>query len=338
MDSWKDNLRADPTDWLLEADHPGSRYLAMQEVFGQGSEDAELRKARELAHKEGPIAALLDAMEPDGYWAKSGPGYNPKYRSSVWSFITLSQLGAKQSSDARLHLSARYLLDNALAQGGRFSTTGAPSGTADCLQGNLLNAMFLVGIEDDRLQEAVEWMARTVNGEGLAPNTERDAPLRYYAGKCGPRFQCGANNKLSCAWGAVKVLMAFAHAPVEMRTGLVQRAIETGVDFLLSVDPAGAEYPTGYSDKPSRNWWKFGFPVFYITDLLQLVETLVLLGYAGDERLQNATERILEKQDDRGRWPLEYTYSGKMLLDFGGKNKPSKWVTIRALRVLKEIL
>ena len=51
------------------------------------------------------------------------------------------------------------------------------------------------------------------------------------------------------------------------------------MDFLLSVDPAAAAYPSGYSAKPSQTWWKFGFPVFYVTDLLQNVEALVNLGY-----------------------------------------------------------
>jgi len=49
------------------------------------------------------------------------------------------------------------------------------------------------------------------------------------------------------------------------------------VDFFFGIDPATAEYPTRQDDAPSRNWWKFGFPVFYITDLLQLAEAMVNL-------------------------------------------------------------
>jgi len=86
---------------------------------------------------------------------------------------------------------------------------------------------------------------------------------------------CGSNDKLPCAWGAAKVMLAFSRLPVERRTPLVQRAIQQGVDFLFSVDPATASYPSGYSAKPSGNWWKFGFPVFYVSDLLQIVEALV---------------------------------------------------------------
>ena len=108
-----------------------------------------------------------------------------------------------------------------------------------------------------------------------------------------------------------------------------------GVDFLLDTDPAEARYPSGFSDKPSGNWWKFGFPVFYVTDILQIAEALAALGAIDDPRLANALAIIRNKQDALGRWPLEYDYTGKTWVDFGPKKQPNKWVTLRALRVLK---
>jgi hypothetical protein len=178
-------------------------------------------------------------------------------------------------------------------------------------------------------------MARTVTGEGVAPIKEKDAPVRYYAGKCGPDFACGSNNRQPCAWGGVKVMLAFGKLPHAERTPLIERAIVRGADFFLSVDPATADYPNGYADHPSGNWWKFGFPVFYVTDLLQLVEALTALGYGHDPRLQHALTLIRDRQDTHGRWPLEYDYRGKMWADYGKKGAPNKWVTLRALRVLK---
>jgi hypothetical protein len=180
-------------------------------------------------------------------------------------------------------------------------------------------------------------MARSLTGEGVAPQTDKQAAVRYYAGKCGPGFACGANNKLPCAWGGVKVMLAFSKLPAERRTPLIRRAIQQGANFLLEGNPARAEYPTGFSDKPSGNWWKFGFPVFYVTDLLQNVEALVRLGYTGDRRLAGALAIIREKQDAQGRWALEYDYTGKAWVDFGVKRQPNKWVTLRALQVLSLI-
>jgi hypothetical protein len=117
-------------------------------------------------------------------------------------------------------------------------------------------------------------------------------------------FACGSNNKMPCAWGAVKVMLAFGKLPAEKRTPLINRAIKAGVEFLFSTDPAKADYPCGYANKPSGNWWKFGFPVFYVTDILQNVEALVTLGYGKDQRLANAISLIQKKQVSDGRWPL----------------------------------
>jgi hypothetical protein len=203
------------------------------------------------------------------------------------------------------------------------------------MQGNLCAALLDMGCENAYLDRAFEWMARSVTSEGVAPMEDKTATLRYYSGKCGPLFACGANMKQSCAWGAVKVMLAFSKLPRAKRTPLINRAIQAGVDFLFSRDPATADYPCGQNSKPSGNWWKFGFPVFYVTDLLQNAEALVNLGYGGDPRLAKALQIIREKQDAQGRWLLEYDYAGKTWVDFGPKKQPNKWVTLRALKVLK---
>jgi hypothetical protein len=327
----------DSLPWLLEEESPGVRYLALRDLVGLSEDDAELQAARMAAHKNGPISTILAEMDDQGFWVEPGPGYNPKYRSTVWSIILLAQLGARMNEDERIRRACSYILDHALTSSGQFTTTGAPSGTADCLQGNLCWSLLELGCEDPRLEKAFEWMARSVTGDGIAPIENRQAPVRYYAGNCGPTFACGGNNKLPCAWGAAKVMLALGKRSQRESTPLISNAIQHGVDFLFSSDPAKADYPNGFSNKPSGNWWKFGFPVFYVTDLLQVVEGLVSLGYGNDPRLAKAISIICEKQDGNGRWPLEYDYSGKTWTNFGESKLPNKWVTLRALRVLKTI-
>jgi len=322
-------------DWLLESKDPGAKYLALTKLTDLSADDPTYLTACELAHSEGPINTILDAMHPDGYWEKDGSGYLPKYRSAVWSLILLGQLGASVEFDPRIHKACQHYLDNALTDNGQISSTGPPSGTVDCLQGNILTALLDLGFTDSRIDKAYEWMARSVTGEGVGSMKAKNAPLRYYSGKIGPDFECGANNKLGCAWGATKVMLAFSKLDKKDRTPLIQRAIQRGVDFLFSSDPAEGGYPNGWNPKPSGNWWKFGFPVFYITDILQISEALVDLGYGQDKRLKNTVQLISDKQDSDGIWHLEYGYSGKTWVDFGSKHMPNKWVTIRALYVLK---
>ncbi|MCA9993034.1 MAG: hypothetical protein KDE29_18725, partial [Anaerolineales bacterium] len=91
---WQSQLNGDALTWLLEDDEPGVRYLALRDLLDRSADDGELVAAQALAHREGPIATILEQMSEPGYWVEAGPGYGPKYRSTVWSMILLAQLGA----------------------------------------------------------------------------------------------------------------------------------------------------------------------------------------------------------------------------------------------------
>ncbi len=104
-------------------------------------------------------------------------------------------------------------------------------------------------------------------------------------------------------------------------------------EFLLSRDLAKADYPAW--QRISGEWFKFGFPLSYTADVLEALLALAEAGYARDKRLQNAYDRVLSKRDADGRWAMKHSLNGKMWADIEVKGKPSKWVTLRALRVLQ---
>lgn len=311
--------------WLLTEDGSGSTYLALKNLVGLPDTDSQLAAAKTIAYTTGHIGHILAHMNPEGYWRNPQGGYSPKYYSTVWALILLSQLGASATDDVRITTACRYYLDHALSPDGSISHNGTRSGTFDCLQGNMCTALTDLGYQDERLDQTFEWMAKSEIGE----------IDKYYAAKSGPGFACGANGKQPCAWGAVKVMLALSKIPENQRSRAMNQAIQCGIDFLLSIEPLTALYPTVNHAKPNGSWWKFGFPTFYCTDLLQLAEALVNLGYGHDPRLQKTIDYILSKQDDQGKWNLEHDYAGKTWGNFGEKKQPNKWVTYRALKVLK---
>jgi len=115
----------------------------------------------------------------------------------------------------------------------------------------------------------------------------------------------------------------------------VQRAIERGVEFLLSYDLVKADYPSGHGGV-SPLWFRFGFPLTYVSNMLDTLLVLARLRHGQNPRLAGAIEFMLSKQDEEGRWPLEYS-PAKTWARFGQKGHPSKWVTLNALRVLKAL-
>jgi len=331
MEDWRRALNDDPLPWLLEPDpaNPGVRYFALRDLLDRPEDAPEVRAAGQACMVTGPAPAILDAQYPGGYWVKPGSGYSPKYRSTVWQIIFLAELGA-DPSDERVRRGCAYLLDHGIAANGAFSALQrpAPAGAIHCLNGNLLSAFLRLGYaEDPRVQAALDWQARAITGEG---------GVHYLrSGTSGPGFACSANAGLPCGWGAVKAMQALAAVPSDLYTPAIRRAAEAGTAFLLSRDPAVADYP--HVERVSSTWFKLGFPLSYWSDVLEVTAVLVDLGHGGDARLDNALRLILSKQDAQGRWKLENALNGKMWADVEQKGQPSKWVTLRALRVLKRI-
>lgn len=338
METWRSTLRSDPIDWLLEAADPAVRHLVLRQLLDRPADDPDVVESRSAAMASGPVAAILRAQQPDGHWEKPGPGYATKYRGTVWQLTFLDQLGA-DGADPRVQGACDYVLTHTQAENGGYGASGAMGATAPppsyvihCLNGNLLRALIGFGrLDDERVGRAVAWQAAAITGEGMA---------RWYAsGTCGPGFACAANERLPCAWGAIKALGALARIPPDRRSQAVSRAIETGLAFLLSRDPAMADYPAGWGNtRPNGSWFKLGFPSGYVADVLQNLECLAELGYAHDPRLAPATAWLLEKQDGLGRWVNEYAYNGKTWVDFERQGQPSKWVTLRACRYLRAAL
>jgi hypothetical protein len=87
--------------------------------------------------------------------------------------------------------------------------------------------------------------------------------------------------------------------------------------------------------KSDAAWTRFAFPTWWHYDVLRGLEYLRRAGVTPDERVAEAVDLVAAKRDQDGRWPLEVRYSGAMPVDIDeGEGRPSRWNTLRALRVL----
>jgi hypothetical protein len=339
MTTWLDMLKGDPLPWLLEEETPAVRHLALRHLLDQPEDAPLVGQARAAAMQTDPIASILAAQQPEGFWVKPGPGYTPKYRGTVWQLIFLDQLGA-DGTDAQVRATCDYVLSHSQARTGGFASWEGgsrpvapppPSLAIHCLNGNLLRALIGFGwLEDERVQRAIDWQARSITGEDFSDY--------YLSGTSGPGFRCKSNEHLPCAWGAIKGLLALARIPSEQRAQHVERAIRQGAAFLLSCDPSTAAYPAGWANvEPSPSWFKLGFPSGYTADLLQNLTVLCELGFAKDIHLESAIEWLLRQQEPSGRWRNQSVSAGKMWVEIDREGQESKWVTLRACSVLKAV-
>jgi len=313
--------------WLLEKDNPSVRYFALRHLLDRAAADREVQAARRAIMRSEPVQKILTAQNPEGYWVKPGSGYSPKYQSTAWQILFLAELGA-DGRNKQMRRSVKYYLEHAQATHGGFSAAQnvAPSLAVHCLNGNMIWALVALGYgSDERVGRAVEWLAGAITGD--------DFQWFYASGTPGPGFRCVANAGKPCAWGAVKALRALTNLPLALRSSKVKKATALTVEFLLSRDLSKADYP--YTERVSGEWFKLGFPLSYTSDVLEALLALGEAGYARDPRLKNAIELVLSKRNADGRWALKHSLNGKMWTDIEAKGKPSKWITLRALSVLK---
>jgi hypothetical protein len=88
--------------------------------------------------------------------------------------------------------------------------------------------------------------------------------------------------------------------------------------------------------KDGTRWTRFAFPTWWHYDLLRGLEYLRSAGVRPDERVAEAMELVVSKRDADGRWPLETRHPGVMPVEMDeGPGRPSRWNTLRALRVLE---
>jgi len=315
-------VRADPIPWLLEEDNPSVRFFTLREILHRPVEDPEVEAARSAIISSRPVQEILAAQYPEGYWIKPDRGYSPKYRATVWQVMFLADLGV--APNEAVQRACRVVLEKTfLPEAGLFSATKSARGTVTCLNGNLLASLYRLGLADHATVRAVSpVLAQRIVEEGFGcPANATDRTRR--------------KTWLPCAWGAIKVLRAYALIPKWKRSPLVKEAVSQGERFLLSRDLMVADYPSA-SGKASRLWFRLGFPLGYHSDILEATDVLAQLGHGRDPRLQGAVEFVLSKQDSHGRWPLEHTLA-RTWTQFGEKGRPSKWVTLRALRMLSRL-
>jgi len=305
--------------------------LALRELVGKPGRSPDVQKTRKAIMTEGIVPKILSRQNPDGSWAEPGKFYRNKYKGTVWQLIILANLGA-DGADPRIKKACEYIFHYSQdKESGGFSVDygvtvdgGTHSYVIPCLTGNLVWSLIrLWHLGDERLRRAIDCLARYQrfdDGEG-----DRPTGWPY------DRFRM-CYDKHSCHMGAAKALKALAEIPPTERSPDVRRAIEQGVEYFLRHHIYKKSHDLTKISKPG--WVKFGFPLMYQDDVLEILEIFGRLKVK-DRRLEEAVALVERKRNQEGKWILENTFNGRFVADIEQKGKPSKWITLKALKVLK---
>jgi hypothetical protein len=322
-------MNDDVVDWLLEESDPSVRYLALRDLLRRGEDDEEVLEAKARIMEVGAVPRILAKQGSEGNWGEPEDFYRrSKYKGTVWNLILLAELCADPENE-RVKASCEFVLNwSQERSSGGFSVRGdgnsggAKGSVICCLTSNMAFSLMRLGYgEDPRVRKALDWIT-TYQRYERASKAPNEWPYQY--------DRCWRDH--SCRSGAVKSLKAMAEVPEPMRTAEMERTIAEGAEFLLSQHIV--RKGPGSREVARPEWLHLGFPLMWNTDILEILDILTRLGYQ-DERMHDALSVLLSKRGADGRWVQENRFEGRFLISLERNGRPSKWVTLRALRVLE---
>lgn len=340
-------MNNDIINWLLEENNPSVRYLTMRDLLGKKENSFEIIKVKSQILYSPVITKIFAKQNTKGYWLDKDSSYLPKYKASYWTIMLLGQLGLDRN-DARVAKACEYIFKFQHEEGGFVSRSkqdlvkeynwrirkrkklpdfniwvkeAIRQQQLSCLTGNICTALIRLGYQDDvRVKKALEWLVKIQFQDG---------------GWLCPYWTAHVKDKHGCFDGTICPLEAFSEVPAENRSQEMQAAIEKGAEFLLMHRLYRADH---HNNKiMNKAWLTFSFPWFHNYNILRGLDILTKLGYSRDKRIDDAKKILLDKQQKDGKWILENSPNGRMQVNIESKGKPSKWITLIALRVLNRL-
>jgi hypothetical protein len=303
--------------WLLDSD-PSIRWQVMHDLLDASESDVAAERARVAS--EGVGARLLSLQAPNGSWA--GAAWNRGWDSTMHVLTLLREMGLGPTSDAARDAVART------REGVTWRGCGPPEADRNaffagevepCINGQVAAAGAY-------FHQDVAALIRRLLSEQLADGGWNcDAPRTS--------VRSSFNSTICVLEALLEYEQSFGRDPA------VTVARLRGEEYLLE-RRLFRRRSTGQAierDRKSGGDWKhFAFPTWWHYDVLRGLEYLRRAGVEPDGRVAEAIDIVASKRDPQGRWPLEIRYPGRMPVEIDeGEGRPSRWNTLRALRVLR---
>lgn len=300
-DTWQTRLRADPLPWLLDPENPSVRYWTLTDILDQPASFPEVQEAKAAIARQPLVQELFASQQSGGHW---GEDETRPYtaRGTLGALSILHMLGVEPDEHTVAGCDS-FLCFCQHASGGFSLIKTRRSGIFPCTTGEHLPFLVYFGLGDDpRVRRAFAFLIEDMS----IPDA----------------LDCGRYQHQDCLWGAIAALNGLAVLPADMRSSQSEQTIQRLADRLLN---------TNYDfESEHKRWLTFGVPRMW--DLLSGLRALSAHGYAHDPRFVLLLELFLTRQDEQGRW-LCGSVSRTWPLE--KRNRPSKWVTLDALRLLK---
>jgi hypothetical protein len=309
----------DTLQWLLAGD-PSIRWQTLRDLVG--AEERTLERERKKIARSGWGARLLAKQNADGRWAGGAAFetglYSPKWISTTYTLLTLRDFGLA-ANNRQAQEGCRLLLDGGMQPDGgvNYGTRAKWSKTSEtCVTGMVLSLACYFELDDGRVESLVAHLLEQQMPDG--------------GWNC--RRPYGATH--ASVHTTISVLEGLRRYELFRRRRLtaVRLAQKRGREFLL-VHRLFRSHRTGEIIKPI--FLRFTFPPRWHYDVLRGLDYFQAVDAPRDPRLTDAIDVVNQARDENGRWPLAHAFKGKTYFELERVGQPSRWNTLRALRVLK---
>ena len=303
-------MKTSAVDWLLESD-PSIRWQVLRDLTDAPSAEVEAERARVAT--EGAGARLLALQGADGLWG--GAAWNRGWDSTMHVLSLLREMGLDPSSD-QARGAVGLVRDRVTWEG--------------CGPEEVHNNRFFDGEVEP-----------CINGQVAAPGAYFGEDVRSIIDRLlGEQLADGGWN---CEAPHRSTRSSFNTTICVLEALLEHECAGKASPDVTAARLRGQEYllerrlfrRLSNGEVIDAAWTRFAFPTWWHYDVLRGLDYLRRAGVAPDERVAEAINLVVSKRDDDGRWPLDIQYPGKMPVETDeGEGRPSRWNTLRALRVL----
>ncbi|MEN8173780.1 MAG: hypothetical protein ABFS03_12995 [Chloroflexota bacterium] len=308
----KSKIEADESKlvaWLLEGD-VSIQYQVQRDLLG--SERPDLR---ERIASEGWGAQFLSRRKKEGHWGQRF--YQPKWISTHYTLLDLRNLNIAQDNQ-KIRESISQVIATLKSPDGGILPIGKEQKSDVCINGMLLNYAAYFGAREEDLKSIVDCLlAEHMKDGGF---------------NCDSNRRMAVHSSMHTTISVLEGILAYAKNGYKYRLEELQDAAEQSRSFLLEHRLFRSDRTGEIIDKkmlmlsyPSR--WKY--------DILRALDYFQFAGVNYDPRMQDALDVLKKKRRKDKTWPVQAKHVGQTHFDMEATGGPSRWNTLRAMRVLR---
>ena len=295
--------------WLLKGD-VSIQYQTYRDLLDE--DKPLLRKKIEL---EGWGAKLLSHRKPDGNWGIRY--YQPKWTSTHYTLLDLKNLNISPNQK-EINDTINLVFENEKGPDGGICPIGTIQHSDVCVNGMVLNFASYFKVKETLLKSIVDFLlAEKMQDGGFNCKSNRGGAI---------------HSSLHSTLSVLEGILEYKKNGYKYRLKELNEAKIESEEFILMHKLFKSD-KTGEIINPA--FLKLCYPPRWYYDILKAMDYFQSAKRKYDHRMDDAIEILLQKRTEDGKWKLSSKHPGQTYFDMEQAGKPSRWNTLRALRVLR---